>query len=192
MKCRELYETVESGLKDTLIDLVDAFYRETRLIDVDTFVRELRVDLPGLLEVVNNGDAISFFFGCDDGVLNVNVVDTPFGYSFTYNAQVGGRTVSLEKDRNVYTAINWKIDRNFHAMPGQEIEDLIYDYMMNVLPPKTADPDFLAKNGMAWGFCEGEEYCDGLYQTFGKRQDGRCFYLGLSRPVRYNRSVVRF
>ena len=88
------------------------------------------------------------------------------------------------KHDHIYTLDQWRADGEFLAAPGQEIDQAIYDSMMNAVPPLTLPREAVAQ---AWdkynimihaGFLNGEEYGTGLYMAFGMNCQ-RCYYLGL-------------
>lgn len=90
----------------------------------------------------------------------------------------------MNHDHNIYTMDQWRADGTFSAQPGQEIEQSIYDAMMNAVPPYSLPREAVAQ---AWdeyniivhaGFLNGEEYDTGLYMAFGM-SCRRCYYLGL-------------
>lgn len=92
-----------------------------------------------------------------------------------------------------YTREQWEQDENFSAVAGQEIDEEIYDQMLNVLPPLNL-PHCERTKGYSAGFMVGEQDCSdhtgrGYYSAFGKR-DGKYYYIGLlpySRPARTDR-----
>lgn len=98
---------------------------------------------------------------------------------------------------NVYTMEQWKADREFKAVPGQEIEAAIYDEMLNVLPPKTL-PAEKAQQALRdynvpvhAGFLMGEPHSSDkhgqYYLAFGMNDYGKgkhYYYLGLSLPAK--------
>lgn len=100
----------------------------------------------------------------------------------------------------VYTMKQWTKDGTFHAEPGQEISEEIYNTMMNCLPPKTL-PSTKAAQALDdynipvhAGFLMGEpdssdKNGNQLYLAFGMndfgsgtRREPHYYYLGLSRP----------
>lgn len=96
-------------------------------------------------------------------------------------------------NKSIYTTDQWAQDGIFSAYPGQEVDGLVYDEMLNALPPKrlprrTADQ--AAKEyrlPINAGFLMGEPHSTGpdglLYLAFGMYDHGRgahYYYLGLS------------
>lgn len=96
----------------------------------------------------------------------------------------------------VYTKEKWHEDKEFKAVPGQEITEEVYYEMMNVIDPVDLP---VRKAEQAWedyripvhsGFMMSEPHSsdlDGfLYHAFGMNCYGNgehYFYLGLSRPA---------
>ena len=95
----------------------------------------------------------------------------------------------------IYTREQWSIDRDFKALPGQEITGDIYDQMFNCMPPKHIPQE---KALQVWndyripvhaGFLMGEPHStdkDGnnLYLSFGMNDYGKgqhYYFLGLSK-----------
>lgn len=82
----------------------------------------------------------------------------------------------------IYTNAQWEKDGDFKAEVFQEIEESIYYYFFECLPPHYLNnkTDDIAKYHGC--FCCGEpnRHIDGLpvYHCFGKYQ-GKCYYLGL-------------
>ena len=93
----------------------------------------------------------------------------------------------------IYTREQWSNDRELKAMPGQEIEESIYDAILNVLeplplPPKTArqaekqygisvNAGFLLRE--PYDICnEGYTYL--AFAMGGNGKENHCYYLGLS------------
>lgn len=92
----------------------------------------------------------------------------------------------------VYTMEDWKKDQTLNPQPGQQVAPNVYSDMYCVLPPLSLDAaaktEWMRRLGIKFfqTFCAGEEYKQddngkGLYHTFGKTSDGRCFYLGLCK-----------
>lgn len=83
----------------------------------------------------------------------------------------------------IYTREQWIKDGNFSAKIGQEIEESIYEQMLNCLPPLGLPKE----SGYSAGFRVGEPYCHrrkqetgevlAYYAAFGKK-DGKFFFLG--------------
>lgn len=86
----------------------------------------------------------------------------------------------------IYTREQWSKDGSFSAVVGQEIEEGIYDDMLNVLPPLHL-PQEAKDMGYIAGFMMSEPHCAEInkatgrymahYAAFGKR-DGKCYFLG--------------
>lgn len=82
-----------------------------------------------------------------------------------------------------YTNDDWSRDVSFAAVPGQEVTEQIYEYMLNVMPPIRL-PRCERTEGFTAGFMMGEaastdlETGKTLYSAFGKR-DGCFFFIGL-------------
>ena len=94
----------------------------------------------------------------------------------------------MSKDQNIYTLDQWKEDSTFSAKAGQEVDEIIYECMHNVLPPKRIPREFALNKGFFAGFLMGEAVtCDKegrcLYRAFGNKGD-RYFYLGLVPEAR--------
>lgn len=83
----------------------------------------------------------------------------------------------------VYTVEQWRADRQFSAVPGQEIEEEICSQMFEVLPPFRM-PRCKRTAGYDTGFQVSEANCDDvrtdrlLYSTFGRR-GGKYYYIGV-------------
>lgn len=88
----------------------------------------------------------------------------------------------------IYTMYGWKRDGSFRADPGQEVEEGIYNRMLDVMPPLSL-PREAVKHvldsfgiGIHGGFLMGEavRHEDGkpVYHAFGDA-GGKYFYLGL-------------
>lgn len=86
----------------------------------------------------------------------------------------------------IYTMENWREDGTFSAAAGQEVEEVIYEEMLNVLPPLRLPQE--AKNGgYTAGFMVSEPYCSERskstgqylvhYSAFGKK-GGKYYFLG--------------
>lgn len=83
----------------------------------------------------------------------------------------------------IYTNDDWELDGTFSADPGQEIEESIYEYFFNCMPPLYLSTEDSA--GYDGGFLMGEmyDYKDGpLHMAFG-RKDKKCYYIGLKHPA---------
>ena len=82
----------------------------------------------------------------------------------------------------IYTRIDWRNDGNFKASPGQEIEEGIYEQMLNCMPPYRL-PRNEQTAGFIAGFLMGEPYDSDpetgrtRYAAFGRR-DGKFYFLG--------------
>ena len=95
----------------------------------------------------------------------------------------------------VYTMEQWNTDRDFKAVPGQEITEQIYDEMLNCMPPEDLPRNKAAQAlddydiPVHAGFLMGEPHstdADGraLYMAFGMHDYGKgkhYYYLGLAR-----------
>ena len=89
----------------------------------------------------------------------------------------------------LYTAEQWHKDETFKADPGQEIEEAIYNAMLDIMPPvqlpRAAKEKALADFGLGifGGFLMGEpadtdkETGEPVYHAFGSG-DGKFYYLG--------------
>lgn len=83
---------------------------------------------------------------------------------------------------SIYTRIDWRNDRTFKAAPGQEIEEAIYEQMLNCMPPHRL-PRNERTACYVCGFLMGEPYDHdpetgrAQYAAFA-RQDGRFYFLG--------------
>lgn len=90
----------------------------------------------------------------------------------------------------VYTMEQWNTDRDFIAVPGQEISPAIYDEMLNCMSPKDL-PGEKARQALDYysipvhaGFMTGEPLSTDaagriLYLAFGMNDHGkgkRCYY----------------
>lgn len=83
----------------------------------------------------------------------------------------------------IYTREQWAADRNFSAKVGQEVEEDIYEQMLDCLPPLRLPREC----GYSAGFRVGEPYIHeqsaktgewlAHYAAFGKK-DGKCYFLG--------------
>ena len=97
---------------------------------------------------------------------------------------------------NVYTMEDWDNEANGELNPKlfQEFDHEIYSEMYCVLPPlplEKATKKILENQlGIKFiqTFCVGEAYTTDdddperyLYESFGKAEDGKCYYLGLRR-----------
>lgn len=82
----------------------------------------------------------------------------------------------------IYTNEQWGKDGDFKAEPFQEIEESIYYYFLEVLPPHNLNnkTDDIAKYHSCFCLGEPNRHIDGLpvYHCFGKYQ-GKYYYLGL-------------
>lgn len=98
----------------------------------------------------------------------------------------------------IYTSEQWAADGTFSALPGQEIEETIYNDLFNVLPPlplpAIAAAEALDKLNIPVhaGFMMGEPHSHdkqgALYLAFGRNDYGkgtRYFYLGLYHKQKY-------
>lgn len=105
---------------------------------------------------------------------------------------------ALNPEQCIYTMQEWQNDRQFRAVPGQEITGEVYEQMYNTMPPKSI-PQEKARQALTdykipvhAGFLMGEPHStdrDGkpLYLAFGMNDYGkgkRYYYLGLSRPYK--------
>lgn len=92
----------------------------------------------------------------------------------------------------IYTAEQWNKDGSFAALPGQEIEESIYNDLFNVLPPldlpiaAAQDAQERYNIPVHAGFMMGEPHSHdkegALYLAFGRNNYGKgthYFYLGL-------------
>ena len=83
---------------------------------------------------------------------------------------------------SIYTHFNWRNDRTFKAAPGQEIEEHIYNQMLNCMPPNRL-PRNEQTAGFIAGFLMGEPYDSdpitgrARYAAFGRR-DGKFYFIG--------------
>ena len=82
----------------------------------------------------------------------------------------------------VYTREDWEADGTFSPVAGQEIAPEIYDYMLDVTPPRRL-PRCERTADYSAGFLLGEPDSEDrqgrmLYGAFGQRE-GRCYYIGL-------------
>ena len=93
---------------------------------------------------------------------------------------------------NVYTTNDWDRDGDLNPQLFQEVEHSIYIEMFNTLPPYTLDhvTQQILENQLGVKFvdtfCMGEAYDtddedNELYMSFGKTNDGKCYYLGLRK-----------
>ena len=93
---------------------------------------------------------------------------------------------------NVYTMEDWKKDGELNPKLFQEVEEEVYSDMFEVLPPlpleKVTQKILENQLGIKFiqTFCLGEAYTTDdednyLYESFGKAEDGKCYYLGLRR-----------
>lgn len=93
---------------------------------------------------------------------------------------------------NVYTIEDWNNEANGELNPKlfQEVDNEVYSEMFEVLPPyplEKATKKILENQlGIKFiqTFCMGEAYTTDddenyLYKSFGKAEDGKCYYLGL-------------
>lgn len=85
------------------------------------------------------------------------------------------------RSRNIYTTREWDRDRILNPMPGQEIEEEIYEDQLFATETYHADPDVLSRYGMIKGFCT-RSYDGELCSTYGMDRSGRYYYLGKFRP----------
>lgn len=82
----------------------------------------------------------------------------------------------------IYTRFDWRNDRNFKAAPGQEIEESIYDQMLNCMPPHRLPRNEQTEDYIA-GFLVGEPYDFDpetgrtRYAAFGRR-NGKYYFIG--------------
>ena len=105
---------------------------------------------------------------------------------------------ALNPSECIYTMQDWQNDREFRAVPGQEITAEVYEQMYNCLPPKSI-PQEKARQALEEyqipvhaGFLMGEPHStdrDGkqLYLAFGMNDYGKgkhYYYLGLSLPYK--------
>lgn len=87
-----------------------------------------------------------------------------------------------------YTRAQWEKDENFSPVPGQEVDESVYNYMLDVLPPLRL-PRNQRTHGYCAGFMVGEADCSDpatghtYYSAFGKK-DGKCYYIGLLTPTK--------
>ena len=87
-----------------------------------------------------------------------------------------------------YTRAQWEQDENFSPVPGQEVDESIYNYMLDVLPPLHL-PNCLRTIDYDGGFMVGEADCSDpatgrtYYSAFGKK-NGRYYYIGLLTPAK--------
>ena len=104
---------------------------------------------------------------------------------------------ALKPGANIYTMDEWKADKRFKAVPGQEITAEVYEEMLNCVPPKSIPKDKARQALQDYdipvhaGFLMGEPYCSDsrgvLYRAFGMNDYGKgkhYYYLGLSRPYK--------
>lgn len=95
---------------------------------------------------------------------------------------------------NVYTIEDWDNEANGELNPQlfQEVDHEVYSQMYEVLPPypleKVTRKILENQLGIKFiqTFCLGEAYDKDdeenyLYKSFGKAEDGKCYYLGLRR-----------
>lgn len=81
-----------------------------------------------------------------------------------------------------YTHHDWRRDGSFKAVAGQEIEESIYNQMLNCMPPLRL-PRTEESAGYIGGFLVGEPYdFDPVtgklrYAAFGRR-DGKFYFIG--------------
>jgi hypothetical protein len=84
----------------------------------------------------------------------------------------------------IYTNEQWEKDRNFSAEPFQEIEESIYYYFLECLPPYygTKTPEGTENYHGIFRCSEPVNHVNGLpvYHCFGKQND-KYYYLGLRR-----------
>ena len=99
---------------------------------------------------------------------------------------------------SVYTLKDWEAAGTFRADPGQEIDQGVYEKMLNCTPPRQLPPEKAREALRAYnipvhaGFLMGEPHsCDDqgrqYYLAFGVNDYGKgkhYYYLGLSRPVK--------
>ena len=82
----------------------------------------------------------------------------------------------------IYTRFDWRNDNTFKAAHGQEIEEEIYNHMLNCMPPHTLPKNELT-SGYIGGFLVGEpydfdpEYGCLRYAAFGRR-NGKFYFIG--------------
>lgn len=86
----------------------------------------------------------------------------------------------------VYTMDQWA--HEFNADPGQEIEEVIYNKMLDGMPPLDIPAAFLDEARSQYrvdfikGFLMGEPIASDngglLYAAFAKTESGKCYYLG--------------
>ena len=87
-----------------------------------------------------------------------------------------------------YTREDWHQDRTFSAAPGQEVEEEIYAYFLDCMPPLRL-PRCRETQGFSAGFLMGEPHSTDpqtgqtLFLAFA-RAAGRHYYVGLlpARP----------
>ena len=105
---------------------------------------------------------------------------------------------ALNPEQCIYTMQDWQNDREFRAVPGQEITGEVYEQMYNTMPPKSIPQEKALQALEEYqipvhaGFLMGEPHStdsDGklLYLAFGMNDYGngkRYYYLGLSRPYK--------
>lgn len=76
-----------------------------------------------------------------------------------------------------YTMDDWRNDRDFSALPGQEISEEIFDEWLDCLPPLS-----IPRSAEYCGFLCSEpvrhDSAGALYHAFGSKS-GRFYYLGL-------------
>jgi hypothetical protein len=83
----------------------------------------------------------------------------------------------------IYTHEQWEKDRSFSAKVGQEVEEGIYEEVLNCLPPLRLPKEC----AYSAGFRVGEPHCHEQskktgeflphYAAFGRRE-GKCYFLG--------------
>lgn len=82
----------------------------------------------------------------------------------------------------IYTRFDWRNDRTFKAAPGQEIEEEIYEQMLNCMPPHRLPRNEITADYIG-GFLVGEPYDfdpetgHTRYAAFGRR-DGKFYFIG--------------
>lgn len=82
----------------------------------------------------------------------------------------------------IYTRSDWQRDNSFKAAPGQEIEEAIYDQMLDCMPPLRL-PSCKETEIYASGFLMSEPYDidrqtgENFYVAFGLLY-GKCYFIG--------------
>ena len=90
---------------------------------------------------------------------------------------------------DIYTMHQWQQDRTFSALPGQEIEEAVYNELFNCMPPLQLSREAIEHTDIPVhaGFMMGEPHsCDKagqLFLAFGMNDYGnkkRYFFLGMA------------